>query len=67
MQTNDSGFNQAVDADKCRDDETPIKSDENQAVRQVAISFCYRCGFPNSELFCPRCGHRHCVTCGDGA
>jgi hypothetical protein len=68
MQTNDSGFNQAVETEKHRaDDEPSIKPVENQARPQVAISFCYRCGFPNPELFCPRCGNRRCVACGDGS
>ena len=66
MQTNETGFNQAVDADPCGDDGPPTKAVENQVVPQVAISFCYRCGFPSPELFCPRCGNRRCVTCGDG-
>jgi hypothetical protein len=66
MQINESGFNQAVAADKCRDADPPIKQDENQVVPQASIAFCYRCGFPNSEQFCPRCGNRRCVTCGDG-
>ena len=66
MRTNESEFNQPIDTGKCRDHDPPFKQIENQVVPPVAISFCYRCGFPNSELFCPRCGNRRCVACGDG-
>ena len=30
------------------------------------VSFCHRCGFPHADQFCPRCGHRQCIACGDG-
>jgi hypothetical protein len=65
MQTNESGFNHALDGNNCRGDDPPIKPIDNQAAPLVAVSFCDRCGFPNLELFCPRCGNRRCVSCGD--
>jgi hypothetical protein len=30
------------------------------------VSFCHRCGYPHNQPFCPRCGHRQCIACGDG-
>jgi hypothetical protein len=35
-------------------------------VSNPSLSFCHRCGFPHAQQFCPRCGHRQCVSCGDG-
>ena len=35
-------------------------------VNQSAVNFCHRCGFPHAQQFCPRCGHRQCLACGDG-
>lgn len=28
--------------------------------------FCPRCGLPTGAEFCGRCGHRFCLSCGDG-
>jgi rubrerythrin len=66
MQTNESEFNEAVDANKHREDSSPINQVQKQVVPTVTILLCHRCGFPNPEMFCPRCGHRQCVACGDG-
>lgn len=39
------------------------------ADRHTGILFCFRCGLPSSRAsdaeFCPRCGTRRCVSCGD--
>jgi hypothetical protein len=34
--------------------------------KNVPVSFCHRCGYPHGEQFCPRCGQRQCIACGDG-
>lgn len=34
-------------------------------LRSTCLSFCTRCGQPNPGLFCPRCGHQRCASCGD--
>jgi len=33
---------------------------------QVAtLHLCFRCGQPVPSEFCPACGHRYCLTCGE--
>lgn len=65
MQTENSEIRQPVaserpqhDASKCHPSFTAHQSG--------LVTFCHRCGFPHAQQFCPRCGHRQCVACGDG-
>lgn len=44
----------------------PLASQQQCPVNNSSLSFCHRCEFPHAQQFCPRCGHRQCVNCGDG-
>lgn len=44
----------------------PICSTAQRHAEAPTLMFCHRCGFPHAQQFCPHCGHRQCVSCGDG-
>ena len=44
---------------------TNIGDTNSTAKTCTPLHLCSRCGQPASSEFCPVCGHRQCLTCGE--
>jgi len=51
---------------KDANDKSEKRNGEASKAEPCNLSFCHRCGFPHAAQFCPRCGQRLCLSCGDG-
>lgn len=67
MQTENTHRNQDVADNAVEESRRANAESQTQPTAQfVCVNFCRRCGYPHAEQFCPRCGHRQCIACGDG-
>ncbi len=66
MQTENAPSNRQVESDEWKQRKMPPPNGERErSLLSVNVIFCNRCGLPHAEQFCPRCGHRQCLTCAD--
>ena len=56
---------ETTEQEKAANNQTEQQSGEASKAETCNLSFCQRCGFPHAVQFCPRCGQRLCLSCGD--